>query len=163
MDAVPGRRTLSVSGVAERVAFACACWRSETVHPQRRLYGPWKWRIPSSASLRAAKRCEARWGEAVSASRIRPRPRRGRLSSTDVAPRQAQGRVARGNPSKPALSLSKGRVATPPLTATRNGLPPNPFDAARRDGFAPPRSVQPQKLTEYRQLTRAAPVTKSFT
>ena len=41
--------TRSVSGVAERVAFACACCRSETVRPQRRLYAPWKWRIPSSA------------------------------------------------------------------------------------------------------------------
>ena len=46
---VPLRGTRSVSGVAERVAFACACCRSETVRPQRRLYAPWKWRIPSSA------------------------------------------------------------------------------------------------------------------
>ena len=40
---------VSLWGIAERVAFACACCRSETVRPQRRLYAPWKWRIPSSA------------------------------------------------------------------------------------------------------------------
>ena len=133
------RRGTTVFGRRGRGAhgIGLCCRRSETVHPQRRLYGPWKWRIPSSASLRAAKRCEAKVGRSRPGKPHSPAP-------SAWAPQQYR----RGYDAPP-VATRRSRVATPPLTATRDWLTPNPFDAARRDGFSPPRSATPRKRTGY--------------
>jgi hypothetical protein len=116
-------------GVSERSAFVPAYCRSETVRPQRRLYAPWKGRRQTSAGLRATKRCEARWGEAVSASRIRPSPRRGRLGSPDAATtRRPRQPVVAGL--LPLLYGDKGLVHSKPIRRGSPGrLRPTPLRA----------------------------------
>ena len=146
---------VSFQGVAERVAFACACCRSETVRPQRCLYAPWKWSIPSSACPGGGRQSSRRGAAFGFASRCKAKEGRSRPGKphSPAPPVWAPQQYRRGYDASP-VATRRSRVATPPLTATRDWLTPNPFDAARRDGFAPPRSATPQKLAGYRVFAR---------
>ena len=168
--AAVNRSSRSVFGVAasppgpwRSFRFSACCW-SETVRPQRRLYAPWKWRIPSSASPGGGRQSSrrgaafgllggAKWGGATpsrraairtraSRCRRRPRPPRTRVEYRPWSRREWRRRRICGE---------TRRVSPPRALQDAPSKPTRDRQALRHihDSPHPHQLAQPQKLTGY--------------